>query len=76
MKYLKCRNCGKTFEVDPDNPDFKWGKIAAGAAAGAAVGSFLPVIGTVFGAMVGAKGVADGQRGSFKCPRCGKTTGS
>lgn len=71
MKTLKCRQCGKIFEVDPDNPKISWKAIAAGAAIGGTVGSILPGVGTAFGAMIGAKSAHSAAKTSFDCPLCG-----
>ena len=71
MKMLKCHFCGKTFEVDPENPEIRWKELAVGAALGATIGSVLPGIGTAWGAMIGAKSAHGTERKSFSCPHCG-----
>ena len=72
VKYLECNKCGKTFEASTDNEkDLNWAAVTAGIATGAAIGSAVPVVGTVVGALWGARAVANAQKGSYKCPRCG-----
>ena len=71
MKMIKCRSCGKRFEVDTDNPEFSAGLIAAGVAVGAVLGSIVPGIGVERGGLMGAKCVADAMKSGRVCPRCG-----
>ncbi len=72
MKEIRCHNCGKTFEIDPDNPQVRWRTIAAGAAVGAVAGSVLPGVGTGLGAMMGVRGAYSAEKNYFACPRCGQ----
>ena len=71
MKVIKCKSCGKIFEVDSENPAFSVSAIAAGVAVGAVLGSILPGIGAGRGGLMGVKAVVDAMRGSRRCPRCG-----